>query len=397
MVLDIRHLRDTGDDEEDERAEMAPVEASADIKTSANESAQSTGTSVEAVDAEPAIEAQATDEELEHLLEQAVEAETTEEQAEAIAQLRALVPSDSGVAMLRAVVEDKSDPRRLVAAQALGFHRHWLGAKSGEEKLVEWARKEQDPEVGAAMVWGLRNREVVQEFLLHRMIGMAREAALGLPVSEDTVPAIVTALMVGRAPDSDRVLLEKLSTVQRRHVGIVIEQLVQWPAPVSTDELIQIVASLPQTALFEIFLEKKGMPEWDPQQRDEDADRARNWHQLAHLAERQLLSEPGEELVRQLVKRSAQDDTFARRHAAFLRAAMQSTEAVFGTELVGDLERLTGGASEERLARMAEMLLELKDKLDGKSNDQAKALLEVWQSKSPELKLKIYHMQQGLR
>ena len=137
---------------------------------------------------------------------------------------------------------------------------------------------------------------------------------------------MVTALLVGRAPDSDRVLLEKLSTVQRRHVGIIIEQLVQWPAPVSSDELTRVVTSLPQMALFEIFLEKKGEPEWDPQQRDSDADRARNWHQLAHLAERQLLSEPGEELVRQLVRRSAQDDAFARRHAAFLRVAMQSTD-----------------------------------------------------------------------
>ena len=46
---------------------------------------------------------------------------------------------------------------------------------------------------------------------------------------------------------------------------------------------------------------------------------------------------------------------------------------------------------------MAQMLLELSHKLDAATGDRADALLEEWKSKSPELKLKIYHMQQGLR
>ena len=49
------------------------------------------------------------------------------------------------------------------------------------------------------------------------------------------------------------------------------------------------------------------------------------------------------------------------------------------------------------MARMARMLLELSHKLDAGIGDRVDALLEEWKSKSPDLKLKIYHMQQGLK
>ena len=360
MVLDIRKLESSDDDSTPERSDL-------ELET------------------------------VETLLNQVVEAESVQEQAAAVARLRAVVPGVAGIHLLSAVVEDKNDPRRLVAAQALGYHRHWLAAKTGEEHLLDWARGEQDPEVGAALVWGLRNKEAVHEFLLHRSVGLAREAALGLPVSGNTLSALVTAVLVGRDDVTARVLLEKLGTIQRRHVGTVVDLLVEWPAPVKANTLTALLARLPQVPLFELFLERKGMPEWDPQQRDGETDQVRNWHQLASLAEKELLESPGAELVRHLIGQSARNDAFARRHASFLRSAVQNTDAVFGPELIGDLERLTGAASEDRLARMAQMLLELSDKLDGTTGDRAEALLEEWKGKSPDLKLKIYHMQQGLR
>ena len=53
-------------------------------------------------------------------------------------------------------------------------------------------------------------------------------------------------------------------------------------------------------------------------------------------------------------------------------------------------------ASEERLVKMAGMLLELKTRLDRRAEPAAEELLEGWKGRSPALKLKIYHMQQGL-
>ena len=335
---------------------------------------------------------------LETLLNQVVEAESLQEQATAVAQLRAAVPGGAGIRVLSAVVENKSDARRLVAAQALGFHRHWLAAKTGEEQLLAWVRGERDPQVGAALVWGLRNREAVQEFLLHRDVGLAREAAFGMPLSENTLPALVTAVLVGQDDVTARVLLEKLGTIQRRQLGTVVDLLVEWPAPLTVEALTSLLERLPQLPLFELLLERKGMPEWDPQQRGgRETDQARNWHQLASLAEKALLKAPGGELIRYLIGQSARDDAFARRHASFLRSAVNNTDTRFGPDLLGDLERLTRAASEDRLARMAQMLLELSHKLDAATGDRADALLEEWKSKSPDLKLKIYHMQQGLR
>ena len=42
------------------------------------------------------------------------------------------------------------------------------------------------------------------------------------------------------------------------------------------------------------------------------------------------------------------------------------------------------------------MLMELSNKMEVGSKPQAQALIEEWMSKSPDLKLKIYHMQQGI-
>jgi len=43
------------------------------------------------------------------------------------------------------------------------------------------------------------------------------------------------------------------------------------------------------------------------------------------------------------------------------------------------------------------LLVELTERLEGRSARQAEALLEEWKSLSPELKLKIFHLQQGLK
>jgi N-acyl-D-aspartate/D-glutamate deacylase len=77
---------------------------------------------------------------------------------------------------------------------------------------------------------------------------------------------------------------------------------------------------------------------------------------------------------------------------------MAGTRDTLGAEVLDDFERLTQGATEERIERMALLLMELIDKIaGGESHSQALDLLEKWKSHSPALKLKIFHMQQGLR
>ena len=102
------------------------------------------------------------------------------------------------------------------------------------------------------------------------------------------------------------------------------------------------------------------------------------------------------DLVRHLVSNTARDDAFARRHAAFLEAAGK-TGAVFSPELLHDLARLTATASNEKLSRLAELLVELSGRLEGDSARRAEALLEEWKTRSPDLKLMIYHLQQGVK
>ena len=381
MVLDIRHLRKAdsaskakGDDEGAGKT-VTPPPASA-VKAAHPETDK-------CLDLETLLGLAGSDE--------------VQERAEAIAQLRALVPSKQGTELLCAIVEDADDSRRQVAAEMLGYHREWLTSHSAAERLLAWAHGERDPEVGSALVWALRGRNETSEFLLHRILGMSREAALGVPISIETGPALVTAVLVGRAPDVDRILLEKLKSAHPSLVGPISELLVEWVGAVGEMEITAVLGCLPQAELFELFPGKRGLPAWDPRGDDEETKRVSQWHQLSRMAETAMLKEPSAELVRHLVNRCARDDAFARRHASFLRAAMANTDAVFGSELLDDLERLTVEASDDRLLRLAEMLLDLRAKFDQRSEAVADDLLEEWKTKSPDLKLKIFHMQQGLQ
>ena len=377
MVLDAREFRDQSEDHQASAKTPKPAEKSP---------AQSS-------DPEPVAE----EHKLEALIEQASNAQHMRERAEAICTLRQLVPARKGIDLLCSIVEDKTDARRLVAAQMLGHHRQWLSSNVEIERVVRWAQTERDPEVGAALVWMLRGKDGVEAFLLHGMIGMAREAALGLAIKAETLPALVHALFLARAPDIDRILLEKLSAIGAELVPQVIDLVLETDSLPDEEDLLALFASLPQAPLFEMFIAGLGTPKWDPNQSDDETARAKAWHQLARIAERTLRRSPDADLIRYLVNRSARDDTFARRHAAFLKAAAVNTDAVFGAELIADLERLTTGASEERLLRMAEMLMDLTNKLEERSGSQAEALLDEWKQTSPDLKLKIYHLEQGLQ
>lgn len=381
MVLDIRYLRAA---EEVEEAEVTAPESAAGPPAQALE-----------MTAGPEVSGPAPGADLAELVAQAAGSDDPTERAEAVARLRSLVPSPEGVELLADIIESRDDARRVVAAQVLGHHRQWLAHKSGVERLVGWARAERDPEVAAALVWALRNREAVQEFLLHPIAGMAREAAMGLPVNERTIDALVQTMVVGRSPDIDRILGDKLRAARSGLVPAVVELVLSWMGVAGSEEIAGVLAHLPQVPLFRIFVQGEGVPQWRPEQTAEDSQRARTWHQLARVAEGVLLAAPDPDLVRHLVSHTARDDAFARRHAAFLEAAGQSG-AAFCPELLSDLARLTATASTEKLGRLAELLVELSGRLEGDSARRAEALLEEWKTRSPGLKLKIYHLQQGV-
>lgn len=372
MVLDIRHLPDDGSEDELPQ-DIAELTAAV---------AESAAASPGPTDLEP-------------LLTAAIGGDFA---AQAVAQLRVLVPTDEGVERLCQIVDDVDDPRRIVAIQMLGHHRQWLFSRSAVNRVLNWARTEADPAAAAALLWVLRQREVVQEFLLHPMAEMAREAALGLPVSPATIDALLDTLLIGRSAEVDRVLTTKLAAVHPSLTARAVDHLLSVADRVTNDALTHVLAHLPQAPMFELFVEGRSQPAWTAEPTAADTARAQLWRQVARQASQVLQAAPQAELIRYLVNRSASDDTFARRHAAFLQVAMGNTRDVFGADMLADLERLTAGASEDRVERMANILMALGDKIaGGESHSQVADLLEKWKSMSPALSLKIFHMQQGLK
>ncbi len=332
---------------------------------------------------------------LEELLVQAACGATSRERIRAVEQLRQVVPAPTGMDVLWGILEMEGDPRRLVAARMLGYHRRWLSSQSSLNRLLSLLRRERDPRVGVGLAWCLRQRNEIQEFLLHEDDHVAREAALGLPVNRDTLGSLLQALLESRRAPVERILLDKLGGIHPPLVRGLIEDLLEREGA-EYGRLAALCARLPQVALFEVLLDKRGAPDWDPHQDARQAARSRAWRLLGCIALEVLQRSPSVELLQYLFKRSGEDEAFAWRHVHFMRAALQSTDAPAGSELLEDLERLTEQASEVKVARMAQLLVELDSRLEGEAKARAAALLERWKSRSATLNLKIYHLQQGL-
>jgi hypothetical protein len=318
-------------------------------------------------------------------------------QARAVEQLRQLVPTPEGQEAIWEILGQAADPRRLAAAQLLGYHRQWLSSPSGIRRVLAQAREEEDPAVRVALVWCLRQAEEVQEFLLHPDHRVAREAALGLPLGRKTLASLVRAFKAGSHQDLERILLHKLRTLHPPLLPELVAHLLEeeW-GEAESEGLGAFFYSLPQLPLFELFVEERGKPEWASEKGLASAGRARNWHLFSRLAERALQRGPTIELLRHLLSRSSEDEAFARRHVPFLRQALNQSDTLLGPELLKHFERLTFKASEDRLVRLAQLLVELSFRLEGPSGVQATSLLEEWKQRSPGLKLKIYHLQQRL-
>jgi hypothetical protein len=336
---------------------------------------------------------------LEQLLDRAALASSPAEQARAIERLRLVIPSSEGMEKLWKILGAEGDPRRLAAIQTLGHHRQWLASRSRLKQMLEWARREPDPAAGSGLVWCLRLRNEISEFLLDERDAVAREAALGLPVNRQTLPALLAAFLAEHPlsfrSERKHLLLCKFRDLHPSLVRDLVDLLLEPGGDDTLPKIVPLFACLPQVPLFEIFLEERHLPDWNPQQ-EEHTVRSRAWQQLVRLVGQILEQTPSVELLRYLLTRNGEDEAFARRHGRFLRAILRQADAQVGADLISHLERITFKASEEMVARLAQLVVELSDRLEGEAGVQAASLLESWKNRSADLKLKIYQLQQGL-
>ncbi|MBT6147540.1 MAG: hypothetical protein HOH74_19035, partial [Gemmatimonadetes bacterium] len=267
--MDIRNLHVAGDDERKGAADQAidPVVAPT---------------------TEPPTAPRVDLEELLSLLAQGEGAQ----QVQAAEQLRVLVPSDAGIERLCEIVEDSTDVRRLPALQILGFHRQWLAKSSQLERVLVWVRGEDDPEAATAIAWMLRGREVLQQLLLHPVAGVSREAAIGVPVGAATLDALLDALLVGRSPDVDRILTQRLSTLHPSLAASAVDHILGVADRVTGDALSHVLGCLPQQSLFELFVEGRSRPAWTAEPSAADTEGLQRWHHVARQASQVLLRAP---------------------------------------------------------------------------------------------------------
>ena len=340
-------------------------------------------------DAAPIPEAPAAGPGLDHLLDRA-SGVLPRAQARAIEELRLLVPSPAGLERLREIAADAADKKRRTAIQMLGYHRSWLASAKAMRQMVGLARRERDPEVVAALVWSLRQCDEAAEFLAHPAAEVAREAALGTPISRQTLSPILAALAGGLPAGIEEVLLGKFRGMHPSQVRYAIDLLLELHP---SEGLLQtLLGGLAQLPLFEIFVESG---QTAPRALAE-AEQARVWQRMARIASQILQDGPSTELMRYLLSKSGEDEAFARRHARFLQRTVQRTDSSLGADLIGHLERLTFRASEDKVARLAQLLVGLSEKLEGEAGHRATQLLENWKGRSAALKLKIYHLEQGI-
>ena len=319
----------------------------------------------------------------------ALVAETSLEQLlqGAQAQPHPLVLNTDDLEQLLTIAEDADDSRRLAAIELLSHHRSWLSSLHMLRRIVRLAHKELDSRLAAALVQALRQCDEVAQFLTSKERAVVREAAQGVPISRQTLAPITAALAAGLPADIAAVLLDKIRRTHPSMVPYAVDCLLKC-AP--NEHLLRaFLAHLPQIPLFALFVEA-GLPQTM-------TSTARVWQQAARMATEVLQEAPSAKLLRHLLSKCSADAAFARHHARFLHGIAQRADTSLDADLIGHFERLTSGASEDKVARLAPLLVGLSGRLDGQAGQQAAALLENWKSRSASLKLKIYHLEQGIR
>lgn len=334
---------------------------------------------------------------LDQLLQQVVEASGAAEYTALVQQLRQTIPSAEGLNLLWEIAATPADPRRHAAVLMLGHHREWLTSKSRVRSLIELIFAEKDAGINAMLVWCLRQQDEVARFVNHEEGGVAREAALGVPLGKKTLPIVLDALLCSVHPHGEvgRVLLHKLRGLHPSLVRCAIDHLLAGVDPEHEHRLPAILECLPQLPLFQILIEERELPAWDPHRKG-DAQRVQIWQQLVAGTQKVLMATPGHELARYLLTRSAEDEVFARRHVRLIRAAVRHGQGREGDGLVDHFERLTQRATEDKVARLAQILVELAERLEGEPGKRARSLLEEWKNRSIGLRLRIYQMENGL-
>ncbi|MCE2447428.1 MAG: hypothetical protein J4F35_03270 [Candidatus Latescibacteria bacterium] len=302
------------------------------------------------------------------------------------AQLHGLVLSADDLEQLLTIAEDSGDNRRLAAIDILSQHRSWLSSLRLLRRIVRLAHKELDSRPAAALVQALRQCDEVAQFLTSKERAVAREAARGVPISRQTLAPITEAL-AGLPADIATVLLDKIRRTHPSMVPYAVDCLLKCDPNESL--LRAFLAHLPQIPLFALLVEA-GLPQTT-------TSTTRVWQRAARIAAEILQEAPSAKLLRHLLSKCGEDAAFARNHARFLHRITQRADTSSDDDLIGHFERLTSGASEDKIARLAQLLVGLSGRLDGQAGQQAAALLENWKSRSASLKLKIYHLEQGIR
>ena len=297
------------------------------------------------------------------------------------AQPHRLVLSTDDLDQLLTIAEDSGDSRRLAAIGTLSHHRSWLASLRMLRRIVRLAHQEPDPRLAAALVQALRQCDEVAQFLTSKERAVVREAAQGVPISRQTLAPITAALAAGLPADVAAVLLDKIRRTHPSMIPYTIDCLLKCGPDESL--LRAVLAHLPQIPLFSFFVEA-GQPQ-------------AMTSQAARIATEVLQEAPSAKLLRHLLSKCGEDAAFARSHARFLRGIAQRADTALDADLIGHFERLTSGASEDKVARLAPLLVGFRGRLDSQAGQQAAALLENWKSRSASLKLKIYHLEQGIR
>ena len=304
-------------------------------------------------------------------------------------QAHPLVLSADDLEQLLTIAEDSDDSRRLAAIDILSHHRSWLSSLHMLRRIVRLAHKEYDPRPAAALVQALRQCDEVAQFLTSKERAVAREAAQGVPISRQTLAPVTEVLAAGLPADIAAVLLDKIRRTHPSMVPYAVDCLLKCDP---NEHLLRaFLAHLPQVPLFSLFVEA-GLP-----QTMVSTAQTRVWQQAARIATEVLQEAPSAKLLRHLLSKCGEDVAFARSHARFLHGIAQRADTSLDADLIGHFERLTSDASEDKVARLAPLLVGLSGRLDGQAGQQAAALLENWKSRSASLKLKIYHLEQGIR
>ena len=313
---------------------------------------------------------------------------------EAVHTLKSAALTRWDVQALTAAVENEENPAyRAAAAQVLGYHMAHEMVRELEPVLMERVKREQDPGVLRALAFALRDRDGTRSLLSHRRPEVREEAMLGIPLSGDSLRALLDHFFQCRDGNDKARIAGRFRGAPIGVLGEIVDFLLSGDIPEGggfAADVEVLLEPFPQEDIFQELAVREEEIRRTHREIWPGIRRRERRRALVEVSRKLILDGPSPGLLEHLLRRLRDEESFYHENVRFLRQVFGGAKPEVLPGLMSSFRKLGEEARGGALIRLAEMLSVVFRALPS-CREESEALLQAWAKLAPEVGLRLYH------